>query len=105
MMEMVEFGGEMQTRSQFSHQQMVRIALDKTQCLEALARWNQCHSRTIGRIRDVVGWGVISLQELMLEWLYKKLVAHPPDWGLRSLLWDVTTFQALSREESLFCCG
>ena len=59
----VVFGGA-KGRRQFNYHQMVQISIEKTSCLMVLARNYNCSARTVGRIRDVVAYGLISLQEL-----------------------------------------
>ena len=77
-------------RRQFTWQQMTEISLSKTSSMEGLARVYGCSARAIARIRDVTAFGLVSMQEMMLGWLLQRLRAYPPDWGLRSRLWDET---------------
>ena len=77
-------------RRQFTWQQMSEISLTKTSSMEGLARVYACSARAIARIRDVTAFGLVSMQEMMLGWLLSRLQACPPDWGLRSRLWDET---------------
>ena len=77
-------------RRQFTFHQMAEISQSKTSSMEGLARVYDCSARTIARIRDVCAFGLVSMQELMLGWLLMRLKEFPPDWGLRSRLWDET---------------
>ena len=77
-------------RRQFTWQQMTEISQSKTSSMEGLARVYGCSARAIARIRDTCAFGLMSMQEMMLGWLLQRLRAFPPDWGLRSRLWDET---------------
>ena len=98
----VRFGDKTGT-CRFSTHQMVQISTEKTTCGKALSRSYGCHPRHISRVKAVIGWGLIMLQELMMGWLLSKLRERPPDWGIRSRLWDETSqrlFMAVSKNSS-----
>ena len=87
----------------FSTHQMLQIATEKTTCGNALARTYGCDPRHIRRVKSVVSWGLITLQELMFGWVLCRCREHPPDYGGRSRLWDETTqrlFMAVSKNMS-----
>eukprot|EP00959_Pyramimonas_sp_CCMP1952_P170250 3556834-Pyramimonas_sp.AAC.1 len=69
---------------------MTELLLEKTPCHKALARTWSCDPRTVRRVRDVVAEAYLATEVMMWGWLLNCLRARPPDWCVRSCLWDET---------------
>ena len=86
----VVVGDQPGVRRRFGAHQKVQLALEQTSNLNALGRsWN-VHARTASRIKYQVAYSLLKVQTLMFGWVLQKLHQVPPEWALRSRLWDET---------------